>query len=184
MLVWCTSFPGNFWSHNHGISCQQGSYSLRRFILMLFSVLAHVLVQGHPYTTWAAMGTRLWFWDPLSLLATLIAYIECHTFAGPPMYVPVGCSCRTARLPVVGYQLKKVQEEYRYLGISHNSALSYDLWRKGRRARCSGSCWLNYTLLYTDKRQSRHTQKQLQLIHKILIWRSISILCTFVGYYY
>lgn len=78
-----------------------------------------------PHTTWAVVRTRIYFRDPLSLLATLITHIKCHNFAGPPMHTPTGCSCRTARLSEVGYQLKMVQEVYRYLGISHNSDSSF-----------------------------------------------------------
>lgn len=131
-----------------------------------------ICVRLGPCATWAVVGTRLWFWDPLSLLVTFISHMECHAFAGPPMHIPAGCSCRTAGLSVLGYQLKKVQKIQRYLGSSHNSVLSYDLWRKGHWAWCSGSCWLNYSVLSPEKRQSWHIQKQLQLIDKILTWRS------------
>lgn len=45
--------------------------------------------------TWAAVGTRLQFWDPLSLLATLTSHMDgYHAFAGSPTHIPAGC--RTA----------------------------------------------------------------------------------------
>lgn len=129
-----------------------------------------ICIRLGPCPTWADVGTRLQFWDPLSLLATLLSHMECHAFAGSPMHIPAGC--RTAGLSVLCYQLKKEQEIQRYLGSSHSSVLSYDLWRKGHWAWSSGSCWLNYNVVCTEKRQSWHIQKKLQLNHKILIWRS------------
>lgn len=97
----------------------------------------------------------------------------CFSHALSILLLLLPCSgCKTAGLSVLCYQLKKEQQIQRYLRSSHSSVLSYDLWRKGHWAWSSGSCWLNYSVVCTEKTQSWHIQKQLQLNQEILIWTS------------